>query len=180
MVEKLNSGQPITISAIGGSITHGHGAGSASQPLHGDPNLLHGHPGSWSRIVFDYVQGAWPNAKHTYSNGAVPATGSDFFSLCVERQVPQSADIVFMEFSVNDAGGMNSQVLQQQEMIVRRLRSILPNASLVFVNFWTHFPVDNAWEPEWFASPEVQTTALAQYYVLYKYRGISFNYRAQL
>jgi len=164
VLDKLRASRSTTVSAVGGSITHGHGAGPGAQPDHGGTDLSHGHPG-WSRLAFDYVQEAWPG-NHTYTNGAVPATGSDFFSLCVERHVHRESDVVFMEFSVNDAGGADAGVLQQQELVIRRLRRMLPDAALVFVHFWNHFPERNdpLWEPEWFVSPEVQTTALAQYY----------------
>jgi len=49
-------------------------------------------------------------------------------------------------------------------MIVRKLKFAQPAAALVFMHFWTNFPLGEDWEPHWFDSAEVQTTSLAQYY----------------
>lgn len=49
-VAKLQSGKSITLSALGGSVTRGHGGGPESM------NAEKGFPGSWSRHVFDFIQ----------------------------------------------------------------------------------------------------------------------------
>lgn len=35
-------------------------------------------------------------------NGAVPATGSDYYSMCFKEHIPEDVDIVIIELSVND------------------------------------------------------------------------------
>ena len=49
-VAKLESGQRVVVSAMGGSVTRGHGGGPDSM------NAAKGFPGSWSRHVFDFIQ----------------------------------------------------------------------------------------------------------------------------
>jgi len=49
-VAKLESGQRVVVSALGGSVTRGHGGGPDSM------NAEKGFPGSWSRHVFDFIQ----------------------------------------------------------------------------------------------------------------------------
>ena len=46
----------------------GHGGPSGA----GDHNA--GHPGSWSRLIYDYIVARWPGRRHIYANGAVAAT----------------------------------------------------------------------------------------------------------
>jgi hypothetical protein len=70
LVDKLDRGEPAVVAALGGSVTRGHGGG----PFAGERKL--GHPGSWSRLVYDYIKARWPHADHAYANGAVPATGA--------------------------------------------------------------------------------------------------------
>jgi hypothetical protein len=70
MVDKLDRGEAVVVAALGGSVTRGHGGG----PNAGDRKL--GHPGSWSRLVYDYIKARWPHTDHAYANGAVPATGA--------------------------------------------------------------------------------------------------------
>jgi hypothetical protein len=69
-VDKLDRGEPAVVAALGGSVTRGHGGG----PFAGERKL--GHPGSWSRLVYDYIKARWPHPDHAYANGAVPATGA--------------------------------------------------------------------------------------------------------
>jgi hypothetical protein len=49
-VSKLHSGKRVVVSALGGSVTRGHGGGPNSM------NAELGFPGSWSRHVFDFIQ----------------------------------------------------------------------------------------------------------------------------
>jgi hypothetical protein len=100
-VAKLESGQRVVVSALGGSVTRGHGGGPDSM------NAEKGFPGSWSRHVFDFIQvrerrdgratlrvrspplqARWPAQKHVYYNGAVPATGAYYFVNCLSRCAP--------------------------------------------------------------------------------------------
>ena len=74
MVAKLDAGGSVVVSVIGGSVSRGHGG----PPGSGDHNA--GHPGSWSRLIYDYINARWPGRRHVYANGAVAATG------CVSRQ----------------------------------------------------------------------------------------------
>lgn len=52
------------------------------------PRLLTAPRPRRSRLVFDFIAARWPNPRHKYVNGAVPATGSAFFAPCVQYQIP--------------------------------------------------------------------------------------------
>jgi hypothetical protein len=69
-VAKLDRGEPIVLAVLGGSVSRGHGGPAGA----GDSAT--GHPGSWSRLVYDYIKARWPHHRHAYANGAVAATGA--------------------------------------------------------------------------------------------------------
>lgn len=123
MVAKLDAGGSVVVSVIGGSVSRGHGGPDGA----GDHNA--GHPGSWSRLIYDYINVRWPGRHHVYANGAVAATGareslaaargarltrltrrfcagSPYFAQCLARHLHKEADLVLLEFAVND--GHNS------------------------------------------------------------------------
>eukprot|EP00959_Pyramimonas_sp_CCMP1952_P082687 1727913-Pyramimonas_sp.AAC.2 len=110
VVDRLNADEPITFVALGGSITNGRGVGFPSD-----------YKGSWSKLVFDWIQDMWPNAKHTYVNGAASATDVSYFASCLYRHCPMDADIVILEHAVNTAPGQKATA--SMERLVRRLLS---------------------------------------------------------
>lgn len=134
-IGKLNNGEQVVVSALGGSITHGHGG-----PPDAD-NPDKGFPNSWSRLVFDFIQLKWPKSTHVYYNGAVPATGASYFVSCLFRHVHPNADLYLIDLAVNGAG------LKDTEGIVRQLmhaRGGVSHSPLIFfVNFWNNWPGRN-------------------------------------
>jgi hypothetical protein len=173
LVAKLDAGQPIIYSAIGGSITRGHGAAS----MHARER----YRGSFSALFFGYIARRWPRAAHTYVNGGVPATGSVHFAKCVHTYAHATSDLLTMDFAVNDFGGAEGTASAGEAIIRRLARSPHRdgNASAaapayVFVSWhadWAenahrtaHRPQPGAWAPVFFDSPEEGANALAQYY----------------
>jgi hypothetical protein len=93
--------------------------------------------------VFDYINTTWPHSQHIYVNGGVPATGSDYFSVCMQRHLTPEAgvigngdigsalngavngssgsfpDLVLLDFGVNDDVYPGS--LRSFEALVRKL-----------------------------------------------------------
>lgn len=70
--------------------------------------------------MFDFVKDAWPHINHEYVNGAIPASGTSYFSQCLQYQLPEKADLVLIEFAVNDAGTDGSGA--PFELLVRNIR----------------------------------------------------------
>lgn len=89
LIEKGRNGTPVTIAAIGGSITECTGASDAA---HCYVNLVQ----SWWNSTF-------PSSTSTLVNAGIGATMSDYGSLRVQRDVlSHSPDLVIVEFAVND------------------------------------------------------------------------------
>jgi hypothetical protein len=130
-VEKLKRGERVVVTAIGGSVTHGHGGPPGSS----EPAL--GFPGSWSRLVFDFIAARWRHKDHLYVNGAVPATGANYFARCLRRHLHAESDLVLLEFGVNDGE------LIHLEAIVRRIKAqfggVGSGPAIMFVSFWANW-----------------------------------------
>lgn len=58
---------------------------------------------SWAQRLFRWIQDVFPHDEHKLVNNAMPATTSEFASHCMYDLVPPDADIVVVEYAVNDA-----------------------------------------------------------------------------
>lgn len=86
------SGQPASLSFIGGSITEGGGI-----PLHDRPHFA--FPGKVSNWFID----TFPNSSIGVRNAAVGGVTSTYFGQCVDMFVPnEDVDLVFVDFTIND------------------------------------------------------------------------------
>ena len=172
MVAKLDAGGSAVVSVLGGSVSRGHGGPSGA----GDHNA--GHPGSWSRLIYDYINVRWPGRRHIYANGAIAATGSPYFAQCLGRHLHKEADLVLLEFAVNDGHG-NQGTVASVETIVRRVTrergGFGARPAMALVHWYDRWPGREegresrnssraAWHPEWATSVEGMLGPLAQYY----------------
>jgi GDSL-like Lipase/Acylhydrolase family len=92
LVQKGRSGIPVTMVAIGGSITF---QGSASDQAHNYKNVFQT---SWNLM--------FPSSPATMINAGVGATNSEYGSVRTPRDVlAYNPDLVIVEFAVNDVNG---------------------------------------------------------------------------
>jgi DNA polymerase alpha subunit B len=80
----------LTVAVVGGSISAGTGAEDAP---------------AWVDRLETYLKetyGKVANVNVTVNNGAVPGTTSAYMAGCVNLHVPADADIVVVEYTVND------------------------------------------------------------------------------
>jgi hypothetical protein len=89
LMNKVLNGQGVTISVLGGSISWGHGVNNHTTEVYG-------------AIVMDWFKRTFPNANHTFVNGAIPGTPSSYMALCVDNKIPQESDIILVEYNIND------------------------------------------------------------------------------
>ncbi|KAL0250672.1 hypothetical protein I308_102855 [Cryptococcus tetragattii IND107] len=90
LLQKIMRGEPLTISAIGGSVTKGHQVWD---------NEI------WFHKFWEWLtEFAGEDVEIKEVNGAAPATGSDYFSFCFPLHIPSNSDLVLVELAVNDEG----------------------------------------------------------------------------
>jgi len=80
----------LTVGIVGGSIAAGQGAEDAP---------------SWADRLETYLTEIYGRVAHiniTVNNGAVPGSTSHYMSGCVNLHVPANADIVVVDYTVND------------------------------------------------------------------------------
>lgn len=93
----------LTVSVVGASISAGIGAEDAP---------------AWVDRLEQYLKdtyGKVAGVNITVNNGAVPGTTSAYMAACVNLHVPRDADIIIVEYSVND----DSQVYPPMDNPVR-------------------------------------------------------------
>ena len=84
----IATGSAITVVALGGSISAGHGVV--------DPG------NGWVSRVFSWIEDTFPGPKHRLLNRAIPATTSGYISACVPELIPRTTDLVILEYTYND------------------------------------------------------------------------------
>jgi hypothetical protein len=86
---------PLRIGVVGGSISWGSAVKRGVE--------------DWPSLVTTFLNQYYPNANISLTNGCVPATPASFTSACLQNLVPQDADLVFVEFAVNESGAGEKQ-----------------------------------------------------------------------
>lgn len=88
-IAKAQRGESLRMAVVGGSVSAGHTLDA------------------WRNIYFyrflDWWNEQFPEGQHTIFQGAVPATDSGYYAYCFDKHIPKDVDIVFVEFSLNDA-----------------------------------------------------------------------------
>ena len=130
-IRKLEGGEPLTVGALGGSVTVGH---KCAPGCSGAPSYTN----TFSRLVFDALAALSPLVNHSYINGGVPATAAPFFAACLQYRVPPDADLVLLEFATN--GIDDADTLAGVEGVVRRLLHRPHPPALLLVDWNRHCP----------------------------------------
>jgi lysophospholipase L1-like esterase len=120
LIQKGRNGNPVTIVALGGSITQGY---LASDNAHSYAGLLQ----TWWNQTF-------PSSVSTLVNAGINGTGSDYGSLRAQRDVlAYNPDLVIVEFAVTDR---NQFLGDAYEGLLRQLLDA-PSQPAVIVLFMT-------------------------------------------
>ncbi|QRW05670.1 capsule structure designer protein [Ceratobasidium sp. AG-Ba] len=156
VLQKAADGHPINIGVLGGSVTAGHG-------------VL--HPEYWTDIFFDWWNTTFPHENNVFINGAVPATTTEYYSVCALEHIDEEVDLVIIEMAINDP--RNDVFAQSYEWLVRMLLELpnkpaVVNAQVIALSFDTismggdlHTGV-----AEYYDLPTVSLRNVALYHVL--------------
>ena len=82
------TGQPVSIALFGSSWSTGSGVENINN--------------SWAARLFAWVNGTFPNSRHTFTNLAQRGTTSGFAAPCLANLAPADVDLVLLEFTIND------------------------------------------------------------------------------
>lgn len=135
LLSRLKQGEPVTLAAVGGSITAGHGAWGPAKNS------------GWSRVLFDALEQRWParpGSQHTYANGAIPAVPPPYFLACLHDCIPAPVDMLLIELAANSDATRRNHIGAIEALIRRALT--WPGAPLVLLIDWTDhwgWPISN-------------------------------------
>ncbi|KIJ25849.1 hypothetical protein M422DRAFT_38440 [Sphaerobolus stellatus SS14] len=89
VIKKAMAGRPIKIGVLGGSVTNGHG-------------LKQNKVENWTARYLKAWKALFPRSETVLINGAVPATGSGYFSMCWGEHIEEDMDLIIIELAIND------------------------------------------------------------------------------
>ncbi|KAL4432396.1 hypothetical protein ABPG77_001695 [Micractinium sp. CCAP 211/92] len=132
-VAKLLAGEPTVVAAVGGSISVGRGSATQGKGIDTD----------WPSYLDQFAAwlgAAFPKSRPQLVNKAQSGSTSNIFDACAEIMVPQDADIVVVEFAMNDGtqvdcsrdGSGTVPARASFERLLRKLQA-LPNRPAVIV-----------------------------------------------
>ncbi|GFZ51499.1 hypothetical protein JCM24511_09266 [Saitozyma sp. JCM 24511] len=160
---KLLEGQPVSLAILGGSVTVGH-------------SLVEGES-TWGQILFDWINSTFPHPDHEWTNGAVPATGTDYFAACYDQHVPRNADLFVVETAINDkyvdelaTEGVVTDAVDYTESLVREILSASDDTAMIMLSTWAvPHPYINGAEKHNIVAEYYDVTRLSSRAFLYKY-----------
>lgn len=107
--DKLRAGKAVTVAYLGGSTTAGAGAGNPDKT-------------SYRALVSEWLRKKYPKSEITEINASVAGTGSLYGALRARRDVIAfKPDIVFVDFTINDANEDESSTKKAVEGLLRQL-----------------------------------------------------------
>lgn len=122
LYNKINSGEEVVVSYLGGSVTDGYGATSGN---------------SWRDLTFKWLKNSFPNGKIKQNAVAMGGSGIHLGAYRVGPDViDTNTDLLFVEFSVNDSysgtAGEN-RIGFYFEKLVREVREALPECEIIAI-----------------------------------------------
>ena len=119
VIKKLQAGEDVTVAYLGGSITQGSSAGD---------NLC------YARLTTNWLEEKFPDAKITYVNAGIGATGSYIGVHRADSQVlSQNPDLIFVDFSVNDTTERTEINKETYASLLRKLWNYSTNPAIVTI-----------------------------------------------
>ncbi|KAI7839286.1 hypothetical protein COHA_006984 [Chlorella ohadii] len=153
---KLLAGQPIKVVMLGGSVTGGGGASA--------PDL------AYAARFFQFVNTSFPHSEHVFINRAIAASTAFLYAPCLRHHVPQDADLVVLEFTVNERAEapMTSPERRSYEQVIRQLLGYpsQPAVLLLHTYAWWEARGDGLDRGLFYHPPEQDLTLFSHYYDL--------------
>jgi len=117
--DKLEAGEDVTVSYIGGSITEGAGVRYREY--------------CYAQLATNYLTKHYPDAKINHNNAGISGTPSSFGNIRVQKDVlANDPDIVFVEFACNDSQG-NEYHFETYESLLRTILGYKEDIAVVIM-----------------------------------------------
>ncbi|KAL4424189.1 hypothetical protein ABPG75_001490 [Micractinium tetrahymenae] len=161
---KLLSGQPLSVTALGGSVTSGNGA-YARRPE--DQPLSVGYVKRFEQ----FLQAVSPEAGHVVKNSALSGVTSGVYSVCANDMVQRDADLVILEFGMNDPtdlAGFRRQERLGFERLVRKALEFPNRPAVVILNHYAYIIAGGSHNTtgDFLMTAENELDVIGQYYGL--------------
>ena len=153
-LNKLLTGQSFMLSVMGGSVTEGGGfllviCLSSSQQSNTDlPTVLAGgterNP-AWPMKLVQLLQNLFPLSNISLNNGARGATGSDYMQLCINQHVKKEADLIMIEYAVNEPwqgvplNTLDKPLRRNYETLIRKALDYPKKPSVVQMSYYSWY-----------------------------------------
>ncbi|WOO77031.1 uncharacterized protein LOC62_01G000632 [Vanrija pseudolonga] len=134
---RMRAGKPFSMGTLGGSVSSGHGIRNQGNSRYA-PSNLNVRLFSWLNATFPAPGGSAfePAEKrddvNVYVNGAEPARGSDYFSMCSSLHLPDEPDLVIIEVAINDQVGTHNLV--PVELLIRQMLELPSQPGVLVFN----------------------------------------------
>ncbi|GLI61581.1 hypothetical protein VaNZ11_003996 [Volvox africanus] len=155
-LKRYQDGANLTVVTVGGSITAGQGAVDAPP-----------YP-KWMQFVLDANLPDKDRVK--VRNGAVPGTSSQYMSSCHNAHVPRDADVIFVEYAVNDEEmpmpHMNNQIRRPYERLLRKLLGYPNRPAVILMHAYRWFQLPGDTSGQFWMSGERQQSEFGLFYGL--------------
>jgi hypothetical protein len=92
----------------------------------------------WFTLFSSWLNATFPNAKLSFKNGCVPATQSEYVSMCLQQFVDADVDVIFVEYAANDGyfdGSVNNGAVAAFERLLRKLLQHQRAPAVVLMEF---------------------------------------------
>ena len=132
VMQRLRAGRHVSIAAVGGSVS----AGRNYEVSRGAPAsaLFHSLVATVLRQSAMRLSSKPPEGV-SHHNGALPATGPAFFEHCIGAAVPNTSNLVLLEFALNTLRNHRAFERMLLRLLMRRPRP--PAVIVVNVHAWT-------------------------------------------
>lgn len=148
---KLKNENKLTLGFFDGSITEGAGASDTEKT-------------SWRGAVTDWFRERYPDHEINAIQGAIGGTGCEMGIFRLDRDLLSGKpDLVFIEFSVNDAGTDYNEILTNAETILRKIYRADPHTDIVFIHTMTRGTAENLASGGEYVSRGAYSTVMHRY-----------------
>nr|ODN87605.1 hypothetical protein L203_03384 [Cryptococcus depauperatus CBS 7841] len=154
VLQKARDGEKITVGVLGGSVSACHGVHPSADFPQGDP----GGPGCYTSLFMDWFRKTFPEADHSFRNGAIGGMDSSYYAFCGAHHIAANTDLVILEFDVNDQTDPLYQTFFDQ--LLRALSEFESEPAILILGAWGPLVAQD----QGYGDPQIVHAPIALYY----------------